>query len=542
MNNKNILNHCLLAATLLFSVSCTSDYEDINSNPYQPGSLAPDDYSLGSAMNNLAGCVISPDVNTAQFTECLTGGPYAGYFADSNSGFNESALSRYIPRDDWARVLLKSDRVIPVLYSNLTMVKNVVRATNDSVPLAIATVIKVAAMDRVTDAYGPIPYSQIGADGKITIPYDSQESIYNKFFEELNWSINYLNAHIGEALTANADYVYGGNVSKWVKFANSLKLRLAMRISYAAPEKSKQMAEDAVNAKNGGVIESNADNAKWNYFGSTQNPLYVATRYNQATGCVTGGDTHAAADIICYMNGYNDPRREKYFVKSEFKSTSGADNTYVGLRHGIVIPGADVTRQYSGVNVLPSDPLMWLNASEVAFLRAEGAAVHGYDMGGSAETFYNDGIRLSFEQCGASGADAYLAQSSGLPTSITYKDPAGLNSYEGTIKLIPVKWDESATTDQKLERIIVQKWIANWQLGCESWCDIRRTGYPVLIPATEAGNASGGIVNSLKGARRLPYPLDEYVSNSANVKSAVSDYLLGADNMATDVWWAGKKK
>ena len=75
----------------------------------------------------------------------------------------------------------------------------------------------------------------------------------------------------------------------------------------------------------------------------------------------------------------------------------------------------------------------------------------------------------------------------------------------------------------------------------ESWADIRRTGYPVLIPASDAGNASGGIVDSQKGCRRLPYPLDEYVSNATNVTYAVSQYLKGADNMGTDVWWAGKK-
>lgn len=541
---KYIIKNSFFVIGLLILASCTSNYDDINSNPFQPGGrdMQNDDYMLGSAMNNLAGCVISPDVNTTQFTECLTGGPYAGYFSDSNDGFNDRALSRYIPRDDWARPLLKSDWIIPRLYSNLTDIKNMVHTSGDSIPLAIATIIKVATMHRVTDAFGPIPYSKIGEDGKITIPYDSQEDVYNSFFDELNWAIRYINNHPGGALTASADYIYKGDVSRWVKFANSLKLRLAMRISYASPAKAKQMAEEAINAANGGVIESNEDNAMWSYFGAgSQNPLYVATRYNQAAGCLTGGDTHAAADIICYMNAYNDPRREKFFVKSEWESSESDDFTYVGLRHGIVIPAQNVTRKYSGVNVTPSDPLMWMNAAEVAFLRAEGVAIHGFNMGGSAEYFYNEGIQLSFEQYGVNGAGAYLTQNTELPTSISYKDPAGTNTYEGTIALIPIKWDESATTEQKLERIMVQKWIANWQLGMESWCDIRRTGYPVLIPASAAGNASGGIVDSQKGARRLPYPLDEYASNAENVQYAVTNYLRGSDDMGTDVWWARKK-
>lgn len=537
----NIMNKCMLAVAALAFAACTHDYDEINSNPYEPGSLAADDYALGSAMNNLAGCVISPDVNTTQFTECLTGSPYSGYYADSNDGFNDRALSRYIPRDDWAKVFLKSDRFIPTIYSNLTMIKNAAAASGDYTAVNVAQLIKVAAMDRVTDAYGPIPYTQIGEDGKITIPYDSEKTIYYKFFEEIQEAREYLLSHPGAALTASADYIYGGDISKWIKFANSLQLRLAMRISFVDAAKAKEMAEDAVDPANGGVIETNAENAAWNYFGATQNPLYVATRYNQAAGCVTGGDTHAAADIIMYMNGYNDPRRAAYFVESEWEDASGNPIPYVGLRHGIVIPANNITRKYCGVNVTPSDPLNWLCASEVAFLRAEGAAVHGWDMGGSAQDFYENGIRLSFEQYGVEGADAYLAQT-GLPAGVTYVDPADLNTYSDNIALVGIAWDDAASVDEKLERIIVQKWIANWQNGNESWADIRRTGFPVLIPASDDGNASGGIVDSQKGARRLPYPLDEYVSNADNVTYAVQNYLTrGADNMGTDIWWAGRR-
>ena len=276
-----------------------------------------------------------------------------GYFADSNAGFTES-ISNFNPKDDWSRVFLKSDKIIPTLYSNLTQVKLVSQNTNDPVPYAIAQVIKVAAMHRVTDAFGPIPYSQIGANGEIATPYDSQEVTYDTFFEELNAAIATLNEHPNEQLVPTADYIYKGDVKKWIKFANSLKLRLAIRIAYANPVKAQQMAEEAVKPANGGVIESNADNATWNYFETSQNPIYVATRYNQVqtsdhggVACLTGGDTHAAADIICYMNGYKDNRREKFFTKSEW---AGYD--YVGMRRGIVIPELKtVGHKYSGVNI-----------------------------------------------------------------------------------------------------------------------------------------------------------------------------------------------
>ena len=100
-------------------------------------------------------------------------------------------------------------------------------------------------------------------------------------------------------------------------------------------------------------------------------------------------------------------------------------------------------------------------------------------------------------------------------------------------------FDDAVNQEEQLEKIITQKWIACWPEGMEAWAEQRRTGYPKLIPVKE--NKSGGVVDSEKGARRMPYPLDEFVSNKANVEYAIANYLHGADNMATDVWWASKK-
>ncbi len=385
-------------------------------------------------------------------------------------------------------------------------------------------------MSRVTDAYGAIPYSKIGEDGKITTPYDSQEEVYNKFFEELDGAIAVLTENRNAALVASADFVYSGNVQKWCKFANSLKLRLAIRIAYANPSKAKEMAESAVKQEMG-LIESNEDNAKWNYFGTLPNPIYTAVRYNEEK---TGGDTHAAADIICYMNGYDDNRRASYFEKSKWE-----EQAYVGLRRSINLAKmGDYFSNYSTIKMKSSDPVLWMNAAEVAFLRAEGKAIFNFDMGGEAGNFYNQGIRLSFEQWGAAGADNYMEDAISKPA--TYKDPSGVYTYEGTLSEITVKWDEAATPAEKQERIITQKWIANWPLGNEAWADYRRTGYPKMIPAAADGNRSGGVVDSNKGARRMPYPSEEYTNNTENVQYAVQNYLKGADNMGTDVWWARK--
>lgn len=521
----------VLAALAFMASACTANYLDINSNPYEPDDddMQTDGYIIGAAITGMSSAVVSTDVNTTQFTDCLLGGPMGGYFADSNSGW-ATTISNYNATDDWTRVFMASDRVIPTLYSNL---HDLQRVTDDPIALAIAQIIKVAAMHRVTDTYGPIPYSKIGAGGEIQVAYDSQEQIYDKFFEELDHAIGVLTEHRTGAIAPTADYIFGGSAEKWCRFANSLKLRLAMRIVYADQDKAREMAQSAVSHPIG-VMTSNADNALVTSFGEKGNPIYTAVKYNDdQTGhdCLNGGDTHAAADIICYMNGYGDPRREKYFTRSEWE---GQD--YVGLRRGIVIPAlATAGHKYSGVNLTISSPMYWMNAAEVAFLKAEAKAVFGFDMGpGTAGDFYNEGIRLSFEQWGVAGYEQYV-RSTAKPQN--YVDPYGANTYSQALSEISVAWDESADPAQMQERIIIQKWIANWQLGNEAWADFRRTGFPRLIPATDAGNKSNGVVDSQLGARRMPYPAVERTTNAENYQTAVSSLLKGADNMATRIWW-----
>lgn len=518
------INKLIIAALTVAATSCTGDFENINSNPYEPGDLTADNYALASQFNNIAGCVMSSDVNTIQFTDALLGGTLGGYFSESNGNWNNT-FGRYNPTNDWSRVFMKSDRIISTLYANLGGIEAACERSGNYVPLAVARIIKVAAMSRVTDCYGPIPYSAIGASSDLAAPYDSQEDIYDSFFTELTEAAALLKENLGFHLSKECDYIYYGDLSKWVLFANSLKLRLAMRISFVAPAKAKQMAEEAVA---GGVIEANADNATWKFFGTITNPLYTAVNYNN-NNSVTGGDTHAAADIICYMNGYNDPRRAAYFLPSTFKGVE-----FVGLRRGWEEFDRDWGFNFSGVNVGSSDPLIWMTASEVAFLRAEGAAIHNFNMGGNSESLYNRGIELSFEQWGAEGAAAYIADATSMPQA--YNDPSEKNPYNGDISSITIKWDNAASAQQKLERIITQKWIAMWMNGNEAWAEYRRTGYPHLIPV--AYNGSGGVVDSAIGPQRMPYPQEEYTNNAANVAAAVNTMLGGPDNMATKVWWA----
>ncbi len=524
-----------MAVSMILLPGCTGNYLEYNTNPFEVSKeqMLTDGYAIGAALSALCGTVISTDVNTAQFTDCLLGGPMGGYYS-TTGGFTET-IDNYNAKDDWTRVLMASDKIIPTMYTNLREIESL---TDDPVTLAIAKIVKVATMHRVTDTYGPIPYSKIGEEGKINVEYDSQEAVYDAMFRELDEAITALTENRLSGISPKIDPVFDGSAVKWCKFANSLKLRLAMRIVYASGAKAKLHAEAAVNHAIG-VITSNEDGAfmKSQAFGGAGNPLYTAIKYNQPQGCATGGDTHAAADIICYMNGYEDPRRAEYFIPSEWE---GEENKYVGIRIRIKKPALNsIGRRYSGVNISTTDPVMWMNAAEVAFLKAEAAAVFGFKMGpGSAEEFYNEGIRLSFEQHGVSGYEQYIADDSKKPAA--YSDPAGSNNYTTPLSNLTVKWDESAEMEQKQERIMIQKWIANFNLGNEAWADHRRTGYPKLFPASAEGNQSGGIVDDELGARRMPYPQAEYTNNGENVGNAVSSQLGGKDNMGKNVWWDAK--
>lgn len=528
---NSIIKAGIILLALSTAAACTGNYLNINTHPYEvdKDQMMQDDYIIGATLSAICGTVVSTDVNTAQFTDCLLGGPMGGYY--SSTGSWGKTIDNFNATDDWTRVFMSSDRVIPTLFTNLKELREI---TDDPVIHSMAMVVKVAAMQRVTDTYGPIPYSKIGVDLELLVPYDSQEQVYDKMFEELDAAILVLEDNASLTYSANADPVYRGSIRNWCKLANSLKLRLAMRIVYTeggkekAAQKFKEVMEHPI-----GAFTSNADNAALQAvaFGDKGNPLYTAVKYNQIAGSNTGGDTHAAADITSYMTAYNDPRCEKYFIESEFE---GEEFKYTGALISVVKPPlGTVGRKYAGVNIGYNDPLQWMNAAEVAFLKAE-AVVLGV-ISGNAEEYYNEGIRLSFDQYGVSSVyAAYISNDKKTP--VTYVNPEG-ESRPAALTELAVKWDDAATAAEQQERILIQKWIANFNLGNEAWADHRRTGYPKFFPASDEGNMSGGIVDNEFGARRMPYPQDERTSNAANYSYAVANLLGGRDNMATRLWW-----
>lgn len=510
--NIRIKDILIFLAAAFAAGGCTAGYEKINTNPYEATEeqIAADDYIIQGTLKTMQGYVVPVQEHQFQFIDVLCGSCLGGYLAEKKGW--DTKTSTYNPSDEWTS--WGFTRVIPGVYIAHQQLKN---STEDAVSLAVADIVEVAVFQQITDLYGPIPYSNIGADGALTAPYDSQEDIYNTLFEKLSAAITTLSERSESVLNAKADNVFGGDVQKWIRFANTLKLRMAMRIVYANETLAQQMAEEAIN-DTFGTLASNDDNPTFTH--SSQNLYYLL--------CHSWGDYRVAADIASYMNGYSDPRRSAYFTES---SISG--QTYAGWRRGTAMSHSTAGESCSNMNVDASTGMIWMNAAEAAFLKAE-AALRGWNVPGSAQSWYEEGVTLSFGQWGVSGAEDYLADNVSMP--LAYTDPSGSGYDCARPSTITVAWDSAADFETNLERIITQKWIANWRAtGVEAWFEFRRTGYPRLF--TAGVNLSGGIIGSNEYARRLPYPVDEKTSNTENYQQAVQNLLGGADNMATRVWW-----
>ncbi len=516
MKMKNIL--FFLCAITFVMGACTDNFEKFNRNPYQidKSEASRDGYIISSNLRTMQYSVISTDVNRCHQTDVLLGGAYGRYAAESKANTWEEKFSTFNAPDGWSNVMF--NEVIPQLYPSYNSLRG---GTDDQIALSVAEIVKVMAMHRVTDAYGPIPYSKIGLDGAIQAAYDSQKDVYLRMFDELDGAIKTLTENQGGILLADADLIFGGDVTKWIKLANSVKLRLAMRIVYAEPGIARTKAEQAVNHPVG-VMTAVADNAALKTFGVDGNPINRAVKYND-------GDNRAVADMTAYMNAYGDPRMAAYFEKSGFAGTD-----YVGYRSGIDLGGVSEFSKYSIFKITETSPLQWMNVAEVMFLRAEGA-LRNWDMGGTPGSFYDQGVTLSFEQWGVAGASAYLANDTGVPSG--YADPGGLYPYNTQLSTVTVKWNaaDESNFERSLERIMIQKWLANFPLGQEAWADRRRTGYPTMIPVVK-NYSPNGILGNNSIPRRCPYPAQEAVTNAANYAAGVR-MLGGADNLATRVWW-----
>lgn len=523
----------LLCFALAFATAgCTGDFEERNTNP-EEGShhVEYDDYLFSAFRQMCRNMVPSYQVigseeygsGSYQIIQDLAGNIFSGYSGAINSGFTANNLYN-ITASSWYNAMFDDS------YTRVISAYNTLTPQREEFPerVALADIVKVATMSRVTDTYGPIPYLSIG-ESFIQSEYDAQETVYGKFFEELDSAIDVLTdfatAQSGSTLLQRFDDVFAGDVTKWIKFANTLRLRLALRVVYADPALAEAQARAAVQNPIG-LMASATDAARLNRQtgAAWENPLYII-QYNF-------NDSRIGATIEAYMNGYNDPRLPRYFVE-------GSDGAYHGVRNGISLTSSyGSSTLLSKINATNEDPILWMAPAEAYFLLAECAVREWSWVPDTAKNYYEKGIEVAFATAGASGYAAYIANNTAYPVSYT----DAVSGVTATFPNVPtVAWDASASFEVQLERVITQKYIAMFPDGQEAWSEFRRTGYPKVLPVLV--NNSGGAINTTQQIRRLNFPATEYQTNGEAVANAVQTLISEsfsdspADNGGTRVWW-----
>ena len=549
MDKKKILLPML--ALLFVVVSCKKNLVEYNNDPGKATAeeIQFDNIAAGSKITQMQTSFFATASNTGslpfQVGLNLAGDIFSGQQAPSNV-FNNggSNNSTYNMTPAWYNVFFAF-----AFQNNMAPwygIKDVSPATSPA--YALAQILKVYGMSRVTDMYGPLPYLTF-VPGNLSYTYDSQKDIYTSFFSDLNGAIailtDYVDRNPGAApaftKTDNSswDLIYGDKTDEyryWIKFANSLKLRLAMRVVYTNTTfnsfSAQQLAEQAVASKYG-VMTATDDNALIRPNGVTNSNFLFTT-------CYSYNDTRMSANMESFLKGYNDPRAQSLFTQVAIGNT-GAD--YHGVRSGIANPVG--YRGFSQMRVALTTPIQVLTAAETYFLRAEGA-LRGWNMAGSAQSLYESGIQMAFVQSGASGDVTSYIQGTTRPAA--YVDPINsANSIalgNANLSTVTVRWNNGASDfETNLERIITQKWLALYPDGQEAWSEYRRTGYPKVFPVMI--NNSAGLVSTQTQVRRIPFPSTEYQVNANNVRQAVT--LLTAessgaaqspgDNAGTKLWW-----
>ncbi len=401
---------------------------------------------------------------------------------------------------------------------------------------AVCRIMKVYAFARLTDIYGDIPYSEAAkaAYTGVTRPaYDRQEDIYNDFFSELKAAAAQLD---GSKDPVSGDFFYGGNAEAWRKFANSLRLRLAMRLVKRDPAKAQA---EALDAYQGGVFTSNADMCLMRHE-NVQND-YADIRGN---GLSVGINQHEVLPrlsntFIAQLRNTNDPRLAhiaRYYIDLPYRPFARVDITeqvraVVGITgvnptdyvwddwknsFTIEVPGVgthtvtnnEQKAQLANFLIRNDAPFFHQTYAEVEFLLAEATLRFGAGFGGDAQAHYRNGVR------------AALQQLSLFPEGPAFTETQ-ITDFIQSVPLLP---------GRELEVINTQLWIALFLNGPEAYANWRRSGYPVL-PSSVNGES-----NSNTTPRRFEYPLSEQEQNGVNYQAAV-ERLGGNNSWNGRVWW-----
>lgn len=510
-----------LVVMLLSLVSCTDNFSALNTPDNQIVADQVDASLLGQAFAQAQYRGMYGLHWQFQISEALFADLYAQYFATTAENFDSD---QYVEVGRWSDLAWSSfyAEAAPQIH----FVEQFSGEQGLDVQHAVAKIWKVQTFHRITDYWGPIIYSEFG-NGETSVAYDAQEEIYNDFFVKLAEAVDVLEQNRGGSAFGSNDQIYGGNVGQWITFANSLRLRLAMRVRYVDESLARQNAEAAIA---GGVMMSNADNAEILTTPNSRHPYTTITDW---------GEFRMSSAMESVLEGYDDPRTSVYFSPAIDGDTDGDGSPYEGMRNGLprTDKGSVLNPQYSdmGVDWLNDNrggtnpPIRVMGAAEVYFLRAEGALL-GWNMGGSAAELYNEGIRMSLseDRIGASGAEieAYINSTS---TPISPEDR--WNS--PPLSDIPVAFESAGSEERQLEQIITQKWLALYPDAWEAWSEYRRTGYPDLYPIVESANVN---ISEDETIRRITFVDGEYSNNQAAVEAAVG-LLGGPDQNDTRLWW-----
>lgn len=451
----------------------------------------------------------------------------------------------------------------------------------DSVPELKAiflTLFNYSAIENA-DLFGPMPYEEFKAlRDKSPFKYNDVRTIYygvKKNLDDVVACLKYYKDNRSEAYKqelANVMYSYltivndpysktWEDMEPWIRFANSLKLRMAIHMSGIEPETAKTWAEEAV--RDGVITDVDNEVAIYPAFSGKDHPLVEITGWSDAV---------MGASFLNLLENLDHPYMKYLFTKnsvglakspqavegSSCPATTPANSVYVGMRDGVA-PGegqAAANNPYCGYSMLDKAylaqtqaPLFLMKCSEVYFLLAEGA-LRGWNMGGTPKQFYEQGIRYaSLESRSFTGnkynqlVDEYLNVDA--PKGIAYVDPQGLTPDMKPVTTIGVKWNESDSKETKLEKIITQKYIASFPYSYESWVDLRRVGYPKLFPILGVADSDGTIgagdskVQTKENImRRIPWASDDPQTKSDIEETGLPALGEGAsDTQGQHLWW-----
>ncbi|RIJ50568.1 SusD/RagB family nutrient-binding outer membrane lipoprotein [Maribellus luteus] len=484
----------LLVVLLVFNTACDDEFEKTNTNPNAVTKIDPEYLFANACLQTMRG-------NGNKYLQF----PFATQYAHIYSGQNNSMfIDRYY--DNFTSHEYR-DVFEGFYYGPIRHVQEVLRLTKpggdyeNPVRYAMARIIAVMNLVQLSDAFGSIPYRDggLGQEGNLYPEYDSVETIYKDALDELKNAITVLNTASSADGFPGADPIFSNNLENWRRFANSLRLRYAMRIRFVTEEKSyaeniikECLAAPLIEENSQNVVNENQDSD----IGEFQNPVYSHYDYWK---------WKMSAFFVDRLKLLNDPRLE-VFVKP---NTAGE---FVGLPNGLsnsALPDWDLNTVSSPADNLvgKAAPFYFMSAAEIWLLRAE-AALAGISQE-NANQLYQTGIRKSLEQWQVDETiiDTYLAEN----TNSTL----------------------NGSTEHRFEQVCTQVWISVLPNAMEGWNTIRRTGYP-KIQQREAPDFDLGITNGNLPVR-LRYPSSEVNINHSNYLKALE--MQGEDLITTKLWW-----